>query len=355
MVTYKTEEARWAAVAQRDQKADGQFVYAVTTTGIYCRPDCASKLPKRGNVLFFDTSIQAETAGFRPCKRCHPQGNDEHNTHQHVIIAACRRIAEAHVPPTLKELARDAGYSPTYFHRLFKKFAGVTPRQYAVTVRDNRVRSDLQSTSNITEAIYEAGFNSSSQFYDTSADTLGMQPSSYRQGGTGAQIRYTVAPCYLGWILIAATMTGICAIEFAGDAQSLEHSLRAKFPQAQIVDNDKPFERMVNQVLTYLDTPRDNLDLPLDIRGTVFQQRVWQALRQIPPGAPVSYSHIAENLNQPTAARAVAQACAANKIAVAIPCHRVVRADGGLGGYRWGIERKRALLEKEAEEYTQPE
>ena len=179
-----------------------------------------------------------------------------------------------------------------------------------------------------------------------------MQPSSYRQGGTGTHIRYTVAPCYLGWVLIAATVKGICAIEFAGDAQTLERSLHAKFPQAQILDNDKPFESMVHQVLTYLDNPRDNLDLPLDIRGTVFQQRVWQALRQIPPGGPVSYSHIAENLNQPTAARAVAQACAANKIAVAIPCHRVVRSDGSLGGYRWGIERKRALLDKEAEEHT---
>lgn len=350
MVTYTTDEARWEALVQRDQDADGTFVYAVITTDIYCRPVCASKRPKRENVRFFDTHKLAETAGFRPCKRCHPQVVDRHEFYRSIIVDACRRIEASLEPPTLQELADAAGYSPTYFHRLFKKIAGMTPKRYAVMIRDNRVRSSLQSTSTITETIYEAGFNSSSRFYDTSLDKLGMQPSSYRQGGAGVKIRYVITQCYLGWALIAATEKGLCAIEFAGDAQTLEDSLRAKFSQAEIVENDNQFQTMVNRVLTYLASPHDVLDLPLDIRGTVFQQRVWQALREIPPGSSASYSQIAEHLNQPTAARAVAQACAANKIAVAIPCHRVVRRDGTLGGYRWGIERKRLLLEREAQE-----
>jgi AraC family transcriptional regulator of adaptative response/methylated-DNA-[protein]-cysteine methyltransferase len=350
MTSDISDETRWEALTQRDQAVDGTFVYGVVTTGIYCRPTCSSKRPKRENVLFFKTSQDAESAGFRPCKRCHPDTPDRHRIHRAMIIAACQRIADSEDLPSLKDLADTAGYSPTYFHRLFKNIVGVTPKQYAAEIRAKRVRTNLQSESNVIDAIYAAGFNSNSRFYDTTSHILGMHPSTYRQGGAGAKIRYAISPCYLGWVLIAATEKGLCAVEFGDNAQILEGHLRTKFSQAEFVDSDVLFTTWVNQVLTYLDAPRDNLNLPLDIRGTVFQQQVWQALRQIPPGSPASYSQIAERINQPKAARAVARACAANPIAVAIPCHRVIRQNGSLGGYRWGIERKRQLLEKEAQE-----
>lgn len=346
--TYTTNEARWEALVQRDRQADGQFFYAVTTTGIYCRPGCSSKRPNRENVLFFDTAHHAESAGFRPCKRCQPDKLEQIDAHRKIIIQACHQIADSIEPFTLKELAENAGYSSGYFHRLFKDIVGVTPKQYAAEVRAKRLRSNLQTGANVTEAIYESGYNSSSRFYDKARDTLGMKPASYRQCGAGVQIRYTMKACYLGWVLIAATETGICAIEFADDQQSLEENLHRKFSLAEFLTSDHQFEMWVNQVLAFLDNPRETLDLPLDIQGTAFQQKVWQTLRQIPPGTTASYGQIARRMQQPKAARAVARACASNSIAVAIPCHRVVRQDGGMGGYRWGIERKQRLLEKES-------
>jgi AraC family transcriptional regulator of adaptative response/methylated-DNA-[protein]-cysteine methyltransferase len=350
MHTYTTDKARWQAVLQRDQAADGQFFYGVVTTGIYCRPGCTSKRPKRENVVFFQTREQAESAEFRPCKRCQPNVADKDILHRQIIIDACQRIAASEEQPTLSSLAEAAGYSPTYFQKIFKKIVGVTPKQYASAIRAQRVRENLQTESTITAALYDAGFNSSSHFYDTANDTLGMTPSRFRNGGVGTEIRHVITRCYLGWILIAATSKGVCAIEFADNANALEESLHNSFPLANLIASDAQFKSWVDLVLSSLEFPQDNIKLPLDIRGTAFQQRVWAALRQIPVGESRSYSQIAESIDQPTAVRAVANACANNKIAVAIPCHRVVRKDGNLGGYKWGLERKRKLLEKESQQ-----
>lgn len=348
MTTYSTDQERWKALVERDKRANGAYVYGVVTTGIYCRPACSSKLPNRENVRFFDTSQDAERAGFRPCKRCDPDAPGGRTAHHDAIIRACRLIEESEDPPSLTDLANATGFSPSYFHRLFKKEVGLTPKQYAMAVRASRVRASLQTSSNVTEAIYDAGFASSSRFYHKSTDTLGMQPSTYRSGGRGLRIRFTVAQCYLGWVLIAATGEGVCAIDLGDDPKSLEQALRARFSGAEFVDQDPALMTWVAQVLAFLESPSERLDLPLDIEGTAFQQRVWQALQEIPPGATASYDDIAARIGSPKAARAVAQACASNRIAVAIPCHRVVRSDGSLGGYRWGKERKRKLLEREA-------
>jgi AraC family transcriptional regulator of adaptative response/methylated-DNA-[protein]-cysteine methyltransferase len=345
---YSTDRERWKALVKRDKRADGAYVYGVVTTGIYCRPACSSKLPNRENVRFFDTSQDAERAGFRPCKRCDPGAPGGRTTHHDAVVRACRLIEESEDLPSLTDLANAVGFSPSYFHRLFKKEVGLTPKQYATAVRASRVRASLQTSSNVTEAIYDAGFASSSRFYEQAAGTLGMQPSKYRNGGQDLRIRFAVAQCYLGWVLIAATEEGVCAIDLGDDPKRLEQALRAKFSRAEFVDQDPALMTWVAQVLAFLESPRERLDLPLDIKGTAFQQRVWQALQEIPPGATASYADIAARIDSPKAARAVAQACASNRIAVAIPCHRVVRSDGNLGGYRWGRERKRRLLEREA-------
>ena len=350
MNMYSTDQERWKALVERDKRADGAYVYGVVTTGIYCRPACSSKQPNRENVRFFDTFQDAEQAGFRPCKRCDPDALGERPAHHEAIVQACRLIEESEEPPSLANLASAVGFSPSYFHRLFKKEVGLTPKQYATAVRASRVRASLQTGSNVTEAIYDAGFASSSRFYDKSTDTLGMQPSKYRNGGQDMRIRFTVAQCYLGWVLIAATEEGVCAIDLGDDPRSLEQALRTRFSRAEFVAQDPAFMAWVAQVLAFLESPRERLDLPLDIEGTAFQQRVWQTLQEIPPGSTASYADIAARIDNPKAARAVAQACASNRIAVAIPCHRIVRSDGSLGGYRWGGERKRKLLEREAGE-----
>ena len=342
------ETARWQALTTRAAEADGAFFYGVATTGIYCRPVCPSRLPRRENVRFFDDQAAAEAAGFRPCKRCAPQAAGERDPSVEAIVRACRLIDEAEKPPALEELAGAVGLSKYHFHRLFKKIVGVTPRQYAVEKRAGRVRRELRKKGAVTEAIYEAGFESSSRFYETAAASLGMRPKEFQKGGAGLMIRYAVVGSYLGWVLVAATEQGVCRIDIDDDPAALRARLEENFAQADLRTQDAQFDEVVKQVLRFLERPQTGLAVPLDIQGTAFQQRVWSALREIPAGSTASYGELAERIGKPSAARAVAQACAANKIAVVIPCHRVVRGDGGLGGYRWGVERKRVLLDREA-------
>ncbi len=341
-----SDEARWQAIVQRDPHANAAFVYGVLSTGVYCRPGCSSRLPKRKNVRFFDTSKQAERAGFRACKRCNPNAA-ERQAHAGAIVQACKSIEESEQPPRLKDLAEAAGLSPFHFQRLFKKMVGVTPKQYAMEKRVKRVRACLQEDSTVTDAVYQAGFASSSRFYHETATTLGMKPTDYKNGARGMLIRYAVVPSYLGWVLVAATDQGICAIHFGDSPEVLKEGLRSRFPRAELHDNEPGFEPWVAKVVALLESPRLGLDLPLDIQGTAFQRRVWRALQDIPAGATASYADVAARIGQPKAARAVAQACAANPLAVAIPCHRVKCGNGELGGYRWGVERKRTLLERE--------
>ncbi len=345
---FSTDEARWEAVRTRAPEADGQFFYGVSTTDIYCRPVCFSRLPNRENVRFFDSREAAEEAGFRPCKRCSPQASPEADESLRAIVRACQIIDEAERPPSLEQLADAAGMSKYHFHRLFKKIVGVTPKQYASEKRMERVRSELQKETVVTNAIYNAGFESSSRFYENAPSSLGMKPKAYLNGGSGVTIRYAIVQSYLGWMLVAATDLGICKIDFGDAPESLYEALESSFPQAELEATDPHFREIVVRVLTFLEQPRQGLNLPLDIQGTAFQRRVWSALQEIPSGSTASYTDVAARIGKPKAARAVASACAANRIAVAIPCHRVVRSNGELGGYRWGLERKRAILEREA-------
>jgi len=340
-------DACWSAVERRDRAADGTFVYSVRTTGVYCRPSCAARLPRRENVAFHQTCTDAERAGFRPCKRCRPNASTLAEVHAGAVARACRLIEEAEEAPSLEALARAAGMSRFYFHRVFKAVTGVTPKAYAAGHRGKRVREELSSGESVTEAIYGAGFNSNGRFYAAAPGLLGMTPTQFRSGGSGNVIRFAVGECSLGAILVAATAKGVCAIEFGNDPEMLVRALQDRFPRAQLLGGDKAFERLVAEVVGFVEAPGRGLDLPLDIRGTAFQQRVWKAIRDIPAGSTASYRDLAKRIGAPKAVRAVAQACGANAIAVAIPCHRVVRTDGSTSGYRWGVERKRALLDRE--------
>jgi AraC family transcriptional regulator of adaptative response/methylated-DNA-[protein]-cysteine methyltransferase len=342
------DDQRWEAVQHRDRSADGRFFYAVVTTGVYCRPSCAARLPRRENVRFHTTRAAAERAGFRPCKRCRPDAEGLAEQHAAAVAKACRLIETAETLPNLDELAAAAGMSRFHFHRVFKSVTGVTPKAYAAAHRAQRMRDALPQSRSVTAAIYGAGYNSSGRFYAASADVLGMKPTDFRAGGKGAAIRFAVGECSLGAILVAATETGVCAIALGDDPGTLLRDLQDRFPKAQLIGGDKSFEQLVAKVVGFVEAPALGLDLPLDVRGTAFQQRVWQALREIPAGSTASYTEIARRIKQPKAVRAVAAACAANAIAVAIPCHRVVRNDGALAGYRWGVERKRSLLAREA-------
>jgi len=341
-------DPRWQALVSRDRASDGKFVYSVKTTGVYCRPSCAARLARPENVRFHDSCAEAERAGFRSCKRCKPDQLSMAERHAATIAGLCRMIEQAEDTPTLDDLAATAHLSPSHCHRLFKAMTGVTPRAYATAHRAKRVRNALVGgKASVTEVIYDAGFNSSGRFYAQAEQMLGMTPSAYRAGGAGADIHFAVGDCTLGVVLVARSDRGICAILLGDDAEVLLRDLQDRFPRAQLIGDDPDFEHLIAAVIGVVEHPSQGLDLPLDVRGTAFQQRVWQALREIPPGATETYSEIAHRIGAPTAARAVGGACAANALAVAIPCHRVVRTDGSLSGYRWGVERKRTLLERE--------
>ena len=342
---FSQDADRWQALIGRDRRADGEFYYSVATTGVYCRPSCGARQPRRENVAFHATTHDAAKAGFRACKRCRP---DETDRQAAAVAQACRLIEQAETPPSLSELAEAVGMSQFHFHRVFKAATGITPKAYADAERARRMRAALDSSETVTEAIYGAGFNSNGRFYAAAPGRLGMTPTRFRTGGGGETVRFAIGQTSLGAILVAATDKGIVAIQFADDPDALLRDLQDRFPKAKLVGGDAVFERLVAQVVGSVENPSAGFDLPLDVRGTAFQQRVWQALKEIPVGTTASYSDIAERLGAPKAVRAVAGACAANDIAVAIPCHRVVRNDGALSGYRWGVERKRALLDREA-------
>jgi AraC family transcriptional regulator, regulatory protein of adaptative response / methylated-DNA-[protein]-cysteine methyltransferase len=343
-----SEEERWEAIVRRDERADGLFLYGVETTGIYCRPTCPSKIPGRKNVRFFSSWEEAERSNYRPCKRCNPRQPFDTSKHQEAVINACRIMDERNTPCSLKELAGLVGLSPFHFHRIFKQILGVTPRQYFIEKRAHRVRDYLRESENITDVLYDSGFGSSSRFYHESGATLGMKPSEFRKGGPGKQIRYTISSTYLGWILIAATQKGICNIEFGDNPESLKEKIKVRFPYAELEGHDPLFSSWVTQILSFLESPLQAPDVPLDIRGTAFQYKVWDALRAIPVGSTATYAQISAQIGSDKACRAVARACASNQLAVIIPCHRVIRKDKTLGGYRWGIKRKKMLLERES-------
>jgi len=341
-------DPRWAAVVARDAQADGKFFYSVTTTGVYCRPSCAARPARPENVQFHLTAADAERAGFRPCKRCKPGEPSLAEQHAAKVAELCRLIERAEQAPSLEVLASHAGLSAYHLHRVFKAVTGVTPRAYATAHRARRVRAELDRSGTVTDAIYGAGYNSNGRFYEESNRLLGMTPTNYRAGGTNTEIRFAIGECSLGAILVAASERGICAILLGDDADVLARDLQDRFPRANLIGGDAAFEQLVANVIGFVEAPGLGLALPLDVRGTAFQQRVWQALQEIPAGKTASYADIAKRIGAPKSVRAVAQACAANTLAVAIPCHRVVRNDGGLSGYRWGVERKRALLDREA-------
>ena len=342
------QDPRWAALAARSVAADGTFFYSVRTTGVYCRPSCGARLPRPENVRFHATREEAERAGFRPCKRCRPDRPSLAEQHAATVTEICRLIETSSRVPALDALAARARMSPFHFHRVFKAVTGLTPRAYAAAHRGERVRRELGKAPTVTAAIYDSGYSSNGRFYGESEQMLGMTPTEYRAGGARAEIRFAVGECSLGSILVARSERGVCAIFLGDDPDALTRELQDRFPRATLIGADPAFEDVVAKVVGLIEAPGTGVDLPLDVRGTAFQQRVWRALREIPAGSTASYREIASRIGAPRAVRAVAHACAVNPVAVAIPCHRVVRSDGGLAGYRWGVERKRELLEREA-------
>ena len=348
LATATVSDPRWAAVAARDRAADGRFVYSVRTTGVYCRPSCAARPARPENVAFHTSITDAQRAGFRACLRCQPDQLPLAARHAALIAKLCHRIETSELAPTLDDLAQHAQMSASHLHRMFKAATGLTPRAYAGAQRASRLRDQLGRSATVTDAIYGAGYNSGGSFYADADQVLGMTPTRYRAGGADTEIRFAIGQCSLGAILVARSDRGVCAILLGDDADALARELQDRFPQASLVGGEAGFEQWVAQVVGCVEAPGLGLDLPLDVRGTAFQQRVWQALQAIPAGKTASYADIAHRIGAPKSYRAVAQACGANALAVAIPCHRVVRSDGGLSGYRWGVARKRALLEREA-------
>lgn len=348
-VCAQMQDPRWQAVVACDARADGTFVYAVKTTGIYCAPSCSSRQPRPENILYFDDAQAAERAGFRPCKRCRQGLMSLAQFHASRVAQACRLLEQSADMLTLNQLAMEVGISAYHFHRLFKAQTGVTPKAYQLALRARRVRENLASAATVTEAIYASGYSSDGRFYETSAGALGMTPQNFRSGGRDVRVWFAIAQSSLGAILVAESQRGICAILLGDDPEKLINELQNSFPQAELLGGDPDFEQRIALVVGFVEAPQVGLDLPLDIRGTAFQQRVWQALRDIPAGTTASYADIARQIGSPKSVRAVAGACAANLLAVAIPCHRVVKTDGKLSGYRWGVERKRSLLMREEE------
>jgi AraC family transcriptional regulator of adaptative response/methylated-DNA-[protein]-cysteine methyltransferase len=344
-----SEEVRWDALARRDPGADGLFFYGVKTTGVYCVPSCPSRLPKRENVVFFASASEAERGGFRPCRRCRPRAPARNEPHLETIVRACRRIEAAEAPLPLAELAGMSGLSSRAFHRIFRRIVGVTPKGYAAAARMRKLERRLREGTSVTQAIYDAGYGSASRVYGKGKGLLGMSPSEYRKGGEGIAVGFAIADTFLGATLVAATGRGVCAIDFGDSRDLLVARLTERFPKAELREGDPALAEWVKRTVSFIDNPRGGGALPLDIRGTAFQRRVWEEVRSIPPGETATYGDIARRIGRSDAARAVGRACASNAIAVAIPCHRVVRKDGRPGGYRWGEGGKRALLEREAE------
>ncbi len=344
---FNTDDDRWNAVRENRSDADGLFYYAVITTGIYCRPSCRSKLPNRDNVEYFATCDDALAAGYRACKRCKPTTISKAREIEQIIIHACRIIEESETSIKLDDLATQVNLSPYHFHRLFKRTVGITPKQYASRHQSRRFQTNLMTSPSVTDAIFSSGYGSSGSAYDKTRDQLAMRPKAYRKGAAGVSITYGIAQCFLGWVIIAATDRGICAIEFGDDPEALPGQVQSRFPNAQLNKADVGFKTLIQEVVDFIESPKDSFRVPVDIQGTAFQQQVWEVLRQIRPGQTMSYTDVAERLGKPNAVRAVASACAANKLAVVVPCHRVISKAGKAGGYRWGAERKEKLLESE--------
>lgn len=349
MTGPRSDHRRWQAVLTRDRRADGSFFYGVTSTGVYCRPSCGARRPLRRNVAFFESTASAERAGYRPCKRCRPDQTPALSANAGAVAAACRLIEASVTPPTLGALASRVGFSPYHFHRTFKAATGLTPRAYAASRRAARARDTLRRDATVTNALFDAGFNSSARFYATAPETFGMTPRTYRAGGAGETITFAVATSSLGRVLVASSDVGLCAVLMGDDPAALAADLGRRFPRATVLEGGAAFASLARTVIALIDDPARGIDLPLDLRGTVFQCRVWDALRRVPAGTTISYADLARRIGAPGSARAVAGACAANPLAIAVPCHRVVRGDGGLAGYRWGVARKRALLARERE------
>ncbi|MCL4109054.1 UNVERIFIED_CONTAM: hypothetical protein GTU68_032177 [Idotea baltica] len=347
--TFANDGAKWDAVVERNRSADGQFVYAVRTTGVFCRPSCSSRNPNRKNVAFFCNNESARLAGYRACKRCQPEGDSVEQRNANLVAEACRSIESNVEMPVLKDLAAVAGLSQHYFHRIFRELTGVTTNAYAQANRKQKVQRQLRSSGSVTEAMLNSGYKSNGRFYSQSRRSLGMKPKAFKAGGMGETIQFALGECSLGSILVAATSVGICTISLGNSAEELLQEFQDQFCNAILVGADGDFEQYVATVVGFVESPAKSLSLPLDIRGTAFQVEVWKALQETQPGETLTYSELAERIGNPQATRAVASACGKNNLALAIPCHRVVRADSTPSGYRWGIDRKRALLNRETE------
>lgn len=344
-----TEELRWQAVGNRDVRFDGAFVFGVRTTGIYCKPSCPARRPRRENVVFFNSGTDAAQAGFRSCRRCRPELNAAMNPQAQLVARVCRLIEAHPASPSLAELGASVKLSPHHLQRTFKSFVGVTPRAYAAALRLARFKAEVKAGRSVTDALYEAGYESSSRLYEKSAAHLGMTPAKYQDGGKGMTINYAIVDCDLGRMLVAASERGVCAVTFGDDDEKLLAALQAEYAAADVRRDDATLAAHVRPLLDHLAGKQPQLDLPTDVRATAFRLRVWAELRRIPYGETRSYGEVAAAIGQPTAVRAVASACAANPLALITPCHRVVREGGALSGYRWGVGRKRRLLEMERE------
>lgn len=344
--TLLTDEDRWQAVLNRDASADGQFVFAVQTTGIFCRPSCRARHALRQNVRFYPDKNAAEAAGFRPCKRCQPDALAPEQQKIDKVAYACR-LLEQEAPVTLDALALAVAVSPYHFHRMFKSVTGMTPKAWQQAWRARRLRESLSEGESVTQAVLAAGFPTSSSYYRHADEMLGMQAKTYRQGGKATQIHYATGECSLGRCLVAISERGVCAVLLGDNEEALVDELQRSFPAAEFRLAESTFSQQIADVVASLNQPSSTLSLPLDIRGTAFQQQVWHALRAIPAGETRSYQQVAQSIGKPKAVRAVASACAANRLAILVPCHRVVRGDGTLSGYRWGVARKAALLQRE--------